>query len=65
MKHLMTVALITFGSSFAIAQTTAPTPPPSGVPPTAAQCKAGYKEGTSWTREEFVKACAEDKGLGK
>jgi len=26
--------------------------------PTSAQCAAGYQQGMSWTREEFVKACA-------
>lgn len=33
--------------------------------PTAAQCAAGYQTGMNWTREEFVKACAETKDTGK
>ncbi len=30
--------------------------------PTAAQCTAGYQSGMSWTRDEFMKACAQMKG---
>ena len=33
--------------------------------PTAAQCTAGYQSGMSWTREEFMRACAQMNGTAK
>lgn len=33
--------------------------------PTPAQCTAGYQAGMSWTRDEFLKACAQKKDTGK
>lgn len=33
--------------------------------PTAAQCTSGWQSGMSWTRDEFINACAKINGTGK
>ena len=44
---------------------TGPSPATQTSPPTAAQCAAGYQVGMSWTRDEFLKACSQNKETGK
>jgi hypothetical protein len=53
-KLISVLCIAALLSTAAIAQTTAP-PPPKG--PTDAQCKAGFKEGMGWTRDQFTAAC--------
>ena len=49
--------------SGALAQSPTSSPPPAG--PTEVQCSEGYKDGMSWTREQFTKACADLKDRKK
>lgn len=54
--------LSALAATTAFAQTTSPPPP---ISPTEIQCNQGFQEGMGWTREQFVKACAELKDLKK
>jgi len=55
-KLFATVCLLGLGSSIAAAQQQTPPPPPVG--PSAADCQQGWKDGSRWTQEQFVAACA-------
>ena len=55
-KLFATVCLLGLGSSIAAAQQQSPPPPPVG--PSAADCQQGWKDGSRWTQEQFVAACA-------
>lgn len=55
-RALSTLAVFAGLTSAALAQTT---PPPAPTPevPTLAQCNEGYKDGMTWTKEQFEQAC--------
>lgn len=53
-KTIMTaIAALGFATSAVLAQT-ATTP---AAMPSSAECKAGYKDGMQWTKDQFIKAC--------
>ncbi len=59
-KFAAFVTALTLGSAAALAQT-ATTPAAPQTLPTSQQCTAGYKDGMAWTKDQFIKACADVK----